>query len=40
MTNDKVRSDDGKNFVKSKTNILIKAYEEFVDPVDKGTRGG
>lgn len=34
------RNDDGKNFVNPKTNVLSKAYEEFVDPIENGIKGG
>ena len=34
------KNDDSKSFVNPKTNVRSKAYEEFVDPIDKGIRGG
>lgn len=34
------KNEDGKSFVHPETNVLSKAYEEFVDPIDKGIRGG
>ena len=30
------RNDDGKSLVNPKTNVLSKAYEAFVDPIDIG----
>lgn len=33
-------SEDGKSLKNPETGILSKAYEAFIDPVDKGRRGG
>jgi len=33
-------SADGKSFVNPQTGVLSKAYEQFIDPLDKGRRGG
>ncbi|CAJ2504962.1 Uu.00g123560.m01.CDS01 [Anthostomella pinea] len=34
------KAEDGKSFVNPKSESLSKAYEEFVDPLEKGRRGG
>ncbi|KAI1078819.1 DOPA-like domain-containing protein [Whalleya microplaca] len=34
------RAEDGKSFVNPKNDSLSKAYTEFVDPLDKGRKGG
>ncbi|KAH8808482.1 DOPA-like domain-containing protein [Xylogone sp. PMI_703] len=31
---------DGKSFANPQTGVLSKAYEQFIDPLDKGRRGG
>lgn len=33
-------SEDGKSLKNPKTGELSKAYENFIDPLDKGRRGG
>jgi hypothetical protein len=33
-------SEDGKSLKNPQTGVLSKAYEAFVDPLDKGRRGG
>lgn len=33
-------SEDGKSLRNPQTGVLSKAYETFVDPLDKGRRGG
>lgn len=33
-------SADGKSYMNPQTGVLSKAYEEFIDPLDKGRRGG
>lgn len=34
------KSSDGKSFVNPPTNVLSRAYESFVQPIDNGERGG
>lgn len=33
-------SEDGKSLKNPQTGVLSKAYENFVDPLEKGRRGG
>lgn len=33
-------SEDGKSLKNPQTGVLSKAYDTFVDPLDKGRRGG
>ncbi|KAI6351279.1 hypothetical protein MCOR25_010032 [Pyricularia grisea] len=34
------KNEDGKSIKNEQTGVLSKAYEEFVDPLDRGRRGG
>ncbi|MCJ1452230.1 hypothetical protein MMC28_002572 [Mycoblastus sanguinarius] len=34
------KASDGKSYVNPQTEVLSEAYEKFVDPIDKGKRGG
>lgn len=34
------KAEDGKSLKNEQTGVLSKAYEEFVDPLDRGERGG
>lgn len=34
------KSNDGKSFVNPSTNVLSKAYDSFVQPIDNGERSG